>query len=229
LAAQDRSLSAESLAASGGRDEARLMMAWAAIAAATLAVIALAVVHLLKRELHPGRTMISRYALGRWGWVMALCFASFAVASASLFLALVSFVPSPIGRIGLAFLAIASVGLAMAAAFPMDPVSTQAAAMSFTGKMHGLAFMVGAPGMLLAVLLISLALVGQASHGWLPILPMAALVWLTFGTMTAVMLMVGPGKPPDPNGPERFIGLPNRLFMVTYACWLIVTAWPMVR
>jgi hypothetical protein len=33
-------------------------------------------------------------------------------------------------------------------------------------------------------------------------------------TMIAVMLIVGPGKAPIPKGPERFLGAPNRLFMV---------------
>jgi hypothetical protein len=47
--------------------------------------------------------------------------------------------------------------------------------------------------------------------------------------MIAIMLMVGPGRPPDPNGPERFIGWPNRLLMVGYAAWLMIAAWPMAR
>jgi hypothetical protein len=41
--------------------------------------------------------------------------------------------------------------------------------------------------------------------------------------------MVGPGKPPDPNGPERFVGVPNRSLMVAYAAWLIVVAWPIAH
>jgi hypothetical protein len=45
--------------------------------------------------------MISQYALGRHGWVMAVCFAAFAAASACLFAALIPYVPSLLGRIGL--------------------------------------------------------------------------------------------------------------------------------
>jgi hypothetical protein len=40
------------------------------------------------------------------------------------------------------------------------------------------------------------------------------------------MLMVGPGKPSNPDGPERFLGWPNRLFMISYGVWLVVAAWP---
>lgn len=42
------------------------------------------------------------------------------------------------------------------------------------------------------------------------------------------MVMVGPGKQPNPNGPEGFLGLPNRLFMVGYGVWLAAAAWLMV-
>src|SRR2546428_7586482 len=96
----------------------------AAIAAAVLALIALAALHILKPEVHPSRNMISQYALGRHGWVMALFFAAFGVASACLFASIVATTLSILGRIGLAFLLAAALGLAMAARFPMDPVST---------------------------------------------------------------------------------------------------------
>ncbi len=135
-----------------------LLGARAAIGAAALALIALAALHILKPEVHPSRTMISQYALGRHGWVMAVCFAAFAAASACLFAALLAQVPSLLSRIGLAFLLAAALGLAMAARFPMDPVSTPPEQMSFTGKMHGVAFMIGVPCQILAVLLLSLAL-----------------------------------------------------------------------
>jgi len=55
---------------------------------------------------------------------MALCFAAFGAATGSLFAALIAHVPSLLGRVGLAFLLAAGVGLAMASRFPMDAVST---------------------------------------------------------------------------------------------------------
>ena len=130
------------------------------------------------------------------------------------------------GRIGLAFLLGAAVGLAMAARFPMDPVGTPRERVSFSGKMHGVAFLVGVPCQLLAVLLLSLALHSQASHASLPLLTLTAVVWLSLVVVIAVMLMVGPGKLSNPDGPERFLGWPNRLFMVSYGVWLVVAAWP---
>src|SRR4051812_22151476 len=118
-----------------------LFAARIAIAAAALAVMALAALHILKPEVHPSRNMISLYALGRHGWVMALCFTAFATAAVCVFVALVAHVSSLLGEIGLAFLLLAAIGLAMAARFPMDPASTPPAQMSVSGKMHGISFL----------------------------------------------------------------------------------------
>jgi len=203
-----------------------LLAARAVIGAAALAVIALATLHILKPDVHPSRNMISLYALGRYGWVMALCFAAFAAATACLFAALVAQVSSILGGVGLAFLLLAAVGLAMAARFPMDPVSTPPAQRSFSGKMHGVSFLIGVPCQILSVLLLSVALSNRTSYALPLLVGLTAVIWLSLGMMIAIMVMVGPGKEPNPKGPERFLGLPNRLFMVSYGVWLIVVAWP---
>ncbi|HEY7185821.1 MAG TPA: DUF998 domain-containing protein [Vicinamibacterales bacterium] len=206
-----------------------LLAARMAIIAAALAIVALGALHVLKPEIHPRRTMISQYALGRFGWVMALCFASFSVAGASLCIALFGRAPSAHGLVGLAFLCLAAVGGAMAASFPMDPVSTPHAQMSFTGRMHGVAFLIGVPSQVLGTLLLSIALVHQGSHAALPLFGLTAVIWLCLVMMIVIMAMVGPGKPPDPNGPERFLGFPNRMFMIAYGVWLMAAAWPLLR
>jgi len=205
-----------------------LLAARASIGAGALGLIALAALHILKPDIDPSRTMISKYALGRHGWVMALCFAAFALASACLFTALVGDAPSLLSRIGLAFLLSSAVGLAMAARFPMDPVSTPPKQMSFSGKMHGLSFLIGVPCQILAVLLLSLAL-GTQTSAELLLLVLTAVIWLSLLIMITIMLMVGPGKPPNPDGLERFLGLPNRFFMVAYGLWLVVAAWPIAH
>jgi hypothetical protein len=206
-----------------------LLAARAAIGAAALALIALASLHILRTDINPSQNMISQYACGRHGWVMALCFAAFGAAAACLFAALVAHVASFLGRVGLAFLLTDAVGLAMAARFRMDLVSTPRAQMSFSGKMHGASFLIGVPCQLLATLLLSLASGNRSSRASMTLLLLTAVIWLSLVIMIAIMLMVGPGKPPNPNGPERFLGLPNRLFMVAYGIWLMLAAWPMAR
>jgi hypothetical protein len=204
------------------------MAAHAVVGAAALAIIALAALHLLKRDIHPSRTMISQYALGRHGWLMAVCFTAFGIASASLAVALRTS-DAPASPVGLGLLLLAAICLVMAGVFPMDPVSTPEAQRSFSGKMHGVAFLAGVPGQLVAPVLLSLALRHDPTHMWRALLALAALTWISFLVMIAIMLIVGPGKAPDPNGPERFLGVPNRLFMVAYGLWLLVAAWPMAQ
>jgi len=172
--------------------------------------------------------MISQYALGRHGWMMALCFAAFATASACLVGAIVATVPSLLGRIGLLFLLVAAIGLAMAARFPMDPVSTPPGQRSFAGKMHGVSFLVGVPCQVLGVLLVSLALGSHISYGSVPLLALTAIVWLSLAVMVAIMLMVGPVHGPNPKVPIMF-GWSSRLFMVAYGVWLMIVAWPIAR
>ena len=101
--------------------------------------------------------MISLYALGRFGWLMTICFAALGAASVCVFAALVEGTASVVGRVGLGFLLGAGVGLEMAGSFPMDPVATPPAQRSLSGKMHGVAFLMGVPCQLLATLLISVA------------------------------------------------------------------------
>jgi hypothetical protein len=193
-----------------------------------LALLALALVHLLKRDLDPSRTMISRYALGPYGWVMALCFAAWAAASALLFVALAPRASSSLDRAGQILLLVASVGLAMAARFRMDPVGTPRRDMSFSGKMHGIAFLVGVPAFVLAASILSLSLAGHGSHAAIPLLLLTAAIWLSLIAMVAIGAMVGPDHGPNPHVPW-LLGWVNRLLMVAYSLWLIVVAWPMAQ
>ena len=206
-----------------------MLAARAAIGSAALALLALALVHLLKRDLDPSRTMISRYALGPYGWVMALGFASWAAASALLFLALAPRASSSLDRAGQILLLAASVGLAVAARFPMDPVGTPRRDMSFSGRMHGIAFLVGVPALVLAASILSLSLALHGSHAAaIPLLLLTAAIWLSLIAMIAIGAMVGPDHGPDPQVLWLF-GWVNRLLMVFYSLWLMVVAWPMAQ
>ena len=205
-----------------------MLAARAAIGSTALALLALALVHLLKRELDPSRTMISRYALGPYGWVMALCFAGWAAASVLLFIALAPRASSSLDRAGQILLLAASVGLAMAARFPMDPVGTPRRDMSFSGKMHGVAFLVGVPALVLAASSLSLSVARHGSHAAIPQLLLTAVIWLSLIAMVAIGAMVGPDHEPSPQVPW-LLGWVNRLLMVAYSLWLIVVAWPMAQ
>lgn len=200
------------------------LAAWGAVASAVAAGLALVVLHVVRTDLEPSRTMISQYAVGPHGWIMGLCFFAFALASALLLVSLVGDARGPLGWFGLAALAAATIGLAMGGAFPMDPATTTPEEMTFAGRMHGMAFMIGVPGQILAALLLSLALRGNPAWAGQPLLWLAAFVWISLGIMAwALMAFM---KAPD--GPT-VMGWFNRSLMVGYAAWIVVAAWPRLR
>lgn len=170
--------------------------------------------------------MISEYAIGRFGWLMTVCFALFAAASASLFLALMGNTSTLVGRIGLIFLLVAATGLAMGAAFRTDPLSTAPEAMTFSGRMHGVSFMIGVPGVLVATLLLSFALRTHETWIGLPLLSLMAITWLSLAAMAIAIAVTMKHLGVDVSS---IVGWTNRLFMAGYALWVIVVAWPMAR
>lgn len=197
-----------------------------AMGAAGLALIALGALHILRPDLDPSRQMISEYAIGRFGWLMTVCFALFAAASGSLFVALMGNTPTLIGRIGPIFLLVAATGLAMGGAFRTDPISTAHDAMTFSGRMHGRSFMIGVPGVLFATLLLSLALRTHKTWADLPLLSLTAIIWLSLAVMAVAIVITMKHLGVDVSS---IVGWTNRLFMAGYALWVIVAAWPMAR
>lgn len=197
-----------------------------AIGAAGLALLALGTLHILRPDLDPSRQMISEYAIGRFGWLMTVCFALFAAASGSLFISLMGNTSTLVGRMGLIFLLVAATGLAMGAAFHTDPISTTPDTMTFSGRMHGVSFMIGVPGELLATLLLSLAL--RTYQPWVgqPLLSLTVIIWLSLAIMAVAIVVTMKHFAVDISS---IVGWTNRLFMAGYAVWVIVVAWPMAR
>jgi Protein of unknown function (DUF998) len=73
------------------------------VAAATTFIALLAALHLIKPELDPSWRVISEYAIGSHGWLMAVVFLSLAVARVALVVAIQSDVKAVFGYIGVAF------------------------------------------------------------------------------------------------------------------------------
>jgi hypothetical protein len=158
--------------------------------------------------------MVSEYALGNYGWVLALMFVSMALSCVALFFAIKSQIRTVGGKIGLGLLLAAAVGLAMAAMFDVRH------------NLHGLAAMIGNPSLSLAALLVSVSLVH--SQPWLSarrrLLWIGNLPWISFGLLIAT-LFIGLSRSGGQFGPGVLIGWPNRLLMLAYGAWLMVVAW----
>lgn len=183
-------------------------------AAAAMSLVLLAALHVLSPELDPSWRMVSEYASGNYGWVLALMFLSMGLSCVALFFAVKSQVQTIGGKIGLGFLLAAAVGLSMAAIF------------DFNHDLHGLSAMIGIPSLPIAAMLISLSLVRNQvwSSARQLLLWTANLTWISLVVMFAT-LFIGLSQSGGEFGPDVPIGWPNRLLMLAYGGWLMVVAW----
>jgi hypothetical protein len=158
--------------------------------------------------------MVSEYALGNYGWVLALMFLSWALSCVALFLAIKSHIRTVGGKIGLGFLLAAALGMSMAAIFDVNH------------DLHGLAAMIGMPSLPIAAMLISVSLV--RNQAWASarrsLLWTANLTWISLVLMFATVF-IGLSLSGGEFGPGVPSGWPNRFLVVAYCAWLITVAW----
>ena len=196
------------------------------LASATMSLVLLAALHVIKPEFDPSWRMVSEYAIGEHGWVMRLAFLSLAFSFASLFVAIRSQTRTVGGRIGLAVLLASAAAMSAAAVFAIDPIAASKDELTTHGNLHALASMIGVPGLPVAAVLISRGLARNRawSSARRSLLWSANLTWISVLLIVltlAVMLPQAGGK----FGPDVLIGWPNRLMIVAYCAWLMVVAW----
>lgn len=198
--------------------------------AAAAFLVLLAALHFIKPEFDPSWNMISQYEIGRYGWVMQLAFLSLALSCLALVVAIHSQVRTIWGRIGLALLLVAAIGMIISALNITDPITTPKAEMTDHGNMHGLGFMLGVPGQTIAAVLISLSL--RRNTAWSSarraLLWTAQLPWVSLVAMVVTLMVFLPlngGK----FGPGVPVGLPNRLYIIACCVWLMTVAWNAIQ
>jgi hypothetical protein len=183
-------------------------------AAAAMSLVLLAALHVLSPELDPSWRMVSEYASGNYGWVLALMFLAWALSCVALFFAVKSQMQTIGGKIGLGFLLAAAVGLSMAAIFDVRH------------DLHGLAALIGIPSLPIAAMLISVSLVRNqawsSARRWL--LWTASLTWISLVLMNAAVF-IGLSQSGGEFGPDVLAGWPNRFLMLAYGGWLMIVAW----
>lgn len=194
-----------------------------AVATASLFLMLLASLHIIKPEYEPSWRLISEYAIGRFGWVMVLAFLSLALSCVSLSLAIRSSVNTRAGKIGLFFLLLSATGMIIAAIFTADPITATQGQLTTHGTLHGLGGLLGIPGFPVAALLISLSL--RRNPAWRsakrPLLLTTGLVWFSLLAFVAVIVTTFEGS----FGPDVPVGWPNRLTMLANSAWLMTVAW----
>lgn len=176
-------------------------------------VLLLAALHLLSPELNPTLRMVSEYALGNYGWVLSLMFITWALSCITLFFVINSQVRTWAGKIGLAFLLLSALGMAMASVFDVSH------------SLHGLAAAIGMPTLPIAAPLVTMSLLRNPAWAssrrllwWTANLP-----WISFALMLASVL-IGLSQGAE-FGVDIFVGWPNRLLIVAYCLWTATVAW----
>jgi Protein of unknown function (DUF998) len=199
------------------------------LVAAAMFLVLLAALHLIKPELDPSWRFISEYAIGDFGWIMALAFLSFAVGYVALFIAIRSQTRTISGRIGLALLLVSAAGLAIAGVFTTDPITASKDVTTTTGNLHSLGGTLGI-AMPIAAALISWNLARNpvwsvARRSLLFTAGLAVVAFLVSSVSSGVMLSQHDGK----FGPEVLVGWPNRLEVLAYSVWLMTVAWHAIQ
>jgi hypothetical protein len=189
-----------------------------AMAAAALTVLLLATLHVLSPEFDPSRRVVSEYANGRYGWVLSLMFASWAISSWSLAVALWSQLKGIGGKVAVSFLVAAGVGEGMASFCDINH------------PWHNLAGMIGVLSLPIAAMGISLNLAGVDE--WMRakrvLLVTANLTWLSLLLMVIALFALVTRRRITPPGIEM-IGWTNRAVVVAYCVWVATVAWQALK
>jgi hypothetical protein len=218
-------------------DNISVVAARLSIGAATAVLVLLAALHVLSSEFDPSWRMVSEYADGRYGWVLSLMFAAWAISSWALVCAIRSQLRTRSGRIGLAILIAAGVGEAMACVFDIN-----------NQPLHDMAGYIGILGLPIAAMLISVplsridpwctakrALMWAANLTWISVVLMATSLIALIITYTHA----GGRIPTDGKalplgtilhpGVIALVGYVNRALVVAYCAWVIIVAWQTTR
>jgi hypothetical protein len=189
-----------------------------AIAAAGAVLLLLASLHVLSPEFDPSWRVVSEYANGRYGWVLSLMFAFWALSSWALAVTVWSQVNGIGGKIALGFLIAAGVGESMASVFDINH------------PFHNLAGMLGVLSLPIAAMMISVRL--GHTQAWSAaknvLLWTANLTWVSPVLMVAALIIMIRGYTWPGNKMNAdviaVVGWANRLLVVVYCVWVVAVA-----
>jgi hypothetical protein len=201
-----------------------------AVLATFVAFASLVILHVVSPEFQPSWRMVSEYANGRHGWLLAVMFATWGLGSFALAMALGPVTHGWLGRIGLLFLVLAGIGEMMAAFFDINH------------RLHGPAAMIGVPSLPIAAVLLTIALRRSGELVAPPAWTMHV-TWISFVLMAAAMMLfmrslsqagvdLSPRAGPLtalPAGVTPVVGWANRLLLAAYMLWVGLTALPILR
>ncbi|MBO9609005.1 MAG: DUF998 domain-containing protein [Paenibacillaceae bacterium] len=189
-----------------------------------LFIILLASLHVIEPEFDPTWRFISEYALGKFGWLMHLCFYLIAVSLASTGVVILSRLRSIMVYIGLIILLMSAIGLFIAGIFVTDPIVVYQQKATFSGQMHVLGASLDYTPV--AAVLISIALVRNRTLRKNRRRLLIATSCIALAVMFAFMFFL----PRDGVfGPGVYAGLIGRVQMMSYFAWILAVGYPFMK
>ena len=187
-------------------------LATIALVGTTYFAVAIVAMHFLSPDISPTQRPTSEYAVGPFGYVMTAAFISLSLGSGALVLGLLRDLPAAgIHRVGLVFLAVWSVGLLVAAAFPIDldgaPETLAGTIHSINGPMTFLSLVIGTN-------LVSRGF--KHDENWRPIHRFAFVL-----SLLMIPEFVAGGLAA---ARESGAGIAQRVLIVTFATWFLVAS-----
>jgi hypothetical protein len=187
-----------------------------AIAAAGAVLLSLASLHVLSPEFDPSWRVVSEYANGRYGWVLSLMFASWALSSFALVVTVWTQLNGIGGKVALGLLIAAGMGEAMGSVFDINH------------PLHGLAGIIGVFSLPIAAMMISVRL--GRTEAWSTakyvLLWTANLTWVSLALMAVALIIMMRLYAGAGNTPRFFavVGWANRLLVMVYCAWVVTVA-----
>jgi bacteriorhodopsin len=188
-------------------------IATVAIAAIAYFVVIIVALHVLRPDLNPTSRPTSEYAVGPYGLLMTSAFFSMSLASWALVIALYEGVSQPArSRLGLGLLGLWAVGILIAMIFPIDAEGTPQTMPGAIHRINGpLAFL----SLTVSMILVSRRF--KQDEQWRP-LHRPALI------LSLIMLVEFLGVPLAIATESGFAGLAQRIYLVTFVTWFLLTA-----
>lgn len=180
---------------------------------AITALLLLVVLHILRPDIHTTQSMVSEYAIGKFGWIQTLVFLFFAVSAGALVAILYPEMNTFWGRIGLFLLILAALGFFLGGVYNLEH------------PLHRLVFYVGGPSMAIAATLVSLSVAHNSAWSQIRrgVIWIGQLPWISFVlNMGMFFVALSPSGEVNPSVP---VGWANRLFWFSSGVWLILMAW----
>jgi hypothetical protein len=176
-------------------------------------VVAIVVLHVLRSDLNPIQRPTSEYAVGPYGWLMTSAFFSMSVASWALVMGLYQGVSQPArSRIGLGLMGLWGVGLLIAMLFPID---LDGAPQTLSGAIHGINGPLAFLSLTAGVIFVSRRF--KYDEAWRPVYRSALILSL-------VMLALFFATPVSIATESGLAGLFQRVYLVTFVTWFVLTA-----